>query len=302
MTSLLSFPFLKLPPELQGHILEYAADSNSGKASSLALISRFAAQYVQPRIFRKVCLGNRTGPEDLESKDKNIPTSLAKDFLALHVKYLCITDNVEGNLAAAVVSACTGVVDLLLWADLWGDLGEITVEDRQEQCSKLLHSLPLRHFSCRYDHLREVEAFSGSSFHPWFHTLTHLKIFYAAVDDIEEYFKVPLLKQLTSLTHLCLAPDIGFGDPFVESGLLSVLDARPSLQILVVHVYLEELLQELLEKPCVEPRIVYQLVPSGEEAITDWEAHWEGTPTMWTEAEEVVLKRRPRTPEFQQGL
>ncbi|KAH6917805.1 hypothetical protein BKA70DRAFT_1393670 [Coprinopsis sp. MPI-PUGE-AT-0042] len=292
MDSLPSFPFLKLPPELQGRILEYAADISVGNASNLALVSRFAAQYVQPRIFRNVYLGSRTGPEDLECEDMSIPTSLPKGFLALHVKYLRMTAYVEGNLAAAVVSACTGIIDLLLWADLWGYLGEITVEDRQEQCSRLLHSLHLQRFSCRYDHLWNVEAFSGSSFHPWFHTLTHLKIFYAAVDDIEEHFTVPLLKQLTSLTHLCLAPEPGFGNTFSESGLLAVLDARPSLQILVAQVYLEGLLQELLEKPWVEPRIVYQLDLSGEEAIADWEAHLEGKPTMWMKAEECVRKRR----------
>ncbi|KAH6917803.1 hypothetical protein BKA70DRAFT_1433 [Coprinopsis sp. MPI-PUGE-AT-0042] len=271
MSSLPSFPFLKLPPELQGCILEYAADSSSGKASNLALVSRSAARYVQPRIFRRLCLPGRI--PYLRPNDTKIPTSLAEGFLALHVKHLCITGQVLTDEAAAVLAACTGVIDLVLWADFSNDG---TVEDLQGLCSKLLLPLALRRLTCRYDHLSDVEACPGSSPHPWLQTLTH--------------FTVPLLKHLTSLTHLCLSPDsVLHGETFSEPALVAVLEARPSLQILLIQI---PLWRVHLERPCVDPRIVYRREPLGVEAISDWEGHWEGTANKWTEADECVREKR----------
>ncbi|KAH6917802.1 hypothetical protein BKA70DRAFT_1245326 [Coprinopsis sp. MPI-PUGE-AT-0042] len=240
---------------------------------------------VQPRIFRWVCLGKDSAIYP-KSEGANIPASIPKDFLAHHVKHLCITGRVASNHLPSILSACTGVIDLALWVR---SLDGLITEDREGFRSKLLHALPLQRLFCHSLLLSDLQSHPSSPPPRWFQSLTHLTIYYSGNATIEQHFRVPLLSHLESLTHLCLCR--ASDTISEESAPLLVLQTRPSLRILMIWVGSKALHQQLSEKPYLDARIVYRRSLAGQSMIFTWENNWEPG-NMWSQAEDVVRRRQ----------
>ncbi|KAH6902033.1 hypothetical protein BKA70DRAFT_1405349, partial [Coprinopsis sp. MPI-PUGE-AT-0042] len=134
----MTFSFSSLPPELQALIFELATDGDPENAPNLSLVSRSAAEWVQPRMFHTIVLQTPSSAHSLQLK--------SLELLYLHGKRLCVTyGSMSMDEANIVLSICTGVVDLAFWLS-WpeGDsIGTTTVD--KSTMALALSQLPLWH-------------------------------------------------------------------------------------------------------------------------------------------------------------
>ncbi|KAH6917794.1 hypothetical protein BKA70DRAFT_1245309 [Coprinopsis sp. MPI-PUGE-AT-0042] len=131
-----SFPFSSLPEELQCHIFEDAVDEDPEGAWDLALVSRSAAAWVQPRIFREVVLSlnpHSRQPGQILLRDLQTKPD---QFLAAHLKRLCMPyESISLEAAVQLLTPCIGVVDLAMWIEFgtWGELPDGQAEEDEKE-------------------------------------------------------------------------------------------------------------------------------------------------------------------------
>ncbi|KAH6877410.1 hypothetical protein BKA70DRAFT_1127608 [Coprinopsis sp. MPI-PUGE-AT-0042] len=293
----MAFPFSSLPPELQALIFEVAADGDLENSSNLSLVSRSAATWqtnlphyssstrVQPRMFHTIVLQTPSSAHSLQLK--------SPDFRHLHVKRLCITfDSMSMEQASAVLSTCTGIVDLAFWlAWLEGEsisIGNSTAVDRPSM-ARVISQLLLRRAELPYEQLVEIEReyLRIGSLPGWCMTLTHLEVLYWSLSSKDGHILIPLLQHLESLTHLALDWRIFTPALHERVDIASFLETRPSLQIVLVDT---EGGQVPDDHTPIDIRIVYMPIIDSEDPVEEWLGHG----SKWEMAEKTVERRRRR--------
>ncbi|KAH6879985.1 hypothetical protein BKA70DRAFT_1344533 [Coprinopsis sp. MPI-PUGE-AT-0042] len=298
MSNLSTFPFSSLPDELQGYIFEIAVDDNPQDALNLTLVSRGANAWVQPRMFHQVILSPSTQsrrpgcmfPRDIQQKPEG--------FLAAHLRRLCMPHK-STNLAVAVelLACCTGLVDLAVWISFTILDGEVSLDRRKEEemlvaqlCSALGSLHGLRCLSFAYQNLVRLEPSMMKSPPVWFANLKYLALIYW--EDPGNLLPVPLLGHMQSLTHLSLLPPALSSLRVQNEGfdLVSVLEARPTLQVVLILLR-GHASNRLLTTAPADIRIIYRrYLRVG--AIEYWEKQHDD---KWRTAEEEIARRRAST-------
>ncbi|KAH6902031.1 hypothetical protein BKA70DRAFT_678635 [Coprinopsis sp. MPI-PUGE-AT-0042] len=276
----MTFPFSSLPPELQALTFELAADGDPENASNLSLVSRSTATWVQPRMFHTIVLQTPSSAHSLQLK--------SSDFLHLHVKRLCITfDSMSMEEASAVLSTCTGIVDLAFWL-AWLEVESIDSSTKASM-ARVISQLPLRRVELPYEQLVEIEReyLRIGSLPGWCMTLTHLEVLYWSLSSKDGHILIPLLQHLESLTHLALDWRIFTPALHERVDIASFLETRPSLQIVLVDT---EGGQVPDDHTPIDIRIVYMPIIDSEDPVEEWLGHG----SKWEMAEKTVERRRRR--------
>ncbi|KAH6917793.1 hypothetical protein BKA70DRAFT_1088373 [Coprinopsis sp. MPI-PUGE-AT-0042] len=279
------FPFSSLPDEIQGHILEIAVDDNPQDVLNLTLVSRRAAAWVQPRLFREVVLS--TGVRHSRWPRHMILSDLQqrpKQFLAAHLKRLCVLYNAI-SLADVVelLPSCTGVVDLAVWIEFAERGSGLSAE--LFICLNSFHGLKVLSFV--NDNLLWLERSKPTSPPLWCANLKYLDLIYWK--DPGRALPVPLLGYMESLTHLSLSPPTLAKEVVEEFDVSSALRTRPTLE--VVLILLDRVAHELLVAVPSDIRVVYRR-HSALEPSRYWKSQKRG---QWPTAEEEIARRRAAT-------
>ncbi|KAH6902048.1 hypothetical protein BKA70DRAFT_678931 [Coprinopsis sp. MPI-PUGE-AT-0042] len=281
----MAFPFSDLPPELQALIFELAADGDSKNALNLSLVSRSAAEWVQPRMFHTVVLQTPSSAHSLQLK--------SPEFIHLHVKRLCITySSMSMDEANIVLSTCTGVVDLafwLAWPEANSNSNPPTVD--KPTIARALSQLPLQHAELPYEQLVEIERESlrTGSFPGWCTTLTHLEVIYWSLSSKDGHIVIPLLQHLDALTHIALNWYVFDPELHERVDIASFLETKPTLQIVLVDAEQGSVPDD--HTP-IDIRIVYlPVVDDSEDPVDEWLGHG-GVRSKWTMSEKTVERRR----------
>ncbi|KAH6902050.1 hypothetical protein BKA70DRAFT_678961 [Coprinopsis sp. MPI-PUGE-AT-0042] len=277
----MAFPFTCLPPELQAHIFELSVDGDPENAPNLSPVSRSAATWVHPRMFHTIAIQVLPSLRSLQLK--------SSEFLHLHVKRLCITfDSMSMDDASNILSTCTGVVDLAFWL-AWpeGKDATSTVIDKPSM-ARVLSNLPLRRIELPYEQLIEIERESlhTGSLPGWCTTLTHLEILYWGLSYKGGHILVPLLQNLSALTHLGLDWRIFTPSIHEQVDIASFLEMKPLFQVVLVETDEGQVLED---HTSIDIRIVY--MTEGEDPVKEWVGRGSKA-NKWTLAEEEVARRR----------
>ncbi|KAH6917797.1 hypothetical protein BKA70DRAFT_1554005 [Coprinopsis sp. MPI-PUGE-AT-0042] len=297
MPSFNTFPFSSLPEEIQGCIFEIAVDGNRGDALNLSLVSRTAAAWVLPCIFRQVILSPNPDsrwpgtmlPRDLEQKPK--------DFLAAHVKRLCMAHtSISLTGAVGLLASCAGLVDLAIWIEFTTrcyDSDEELPSGQKDEDEKraieffqnTLNSLPgLQSLSFVYDNLMQLERSVATSGPPaWCARLRYLDLVYWS--GTARTLPISLLKEMESLTHLSFAPAAFNSRAKDEFDVLSALEVRPTLR--VVLILLDDVPEVITAAP-LDIRIIYRPHRGGE-PMKQWKNQYD---SKWIPAEAEIARRR----------
>jgi hypothetical protein len=257
-------------------------------------------------MFRQVTLSpNRSSrwpgtmfPHDLQRK--------SKDFLAAHVKRLCMPyHSMRLKGALEILASCTGLVDLAIWIDFTtrpydmdsddeSDDSLADPEDSGEKDDRLaaeffqgtLKSLDgLRNLSFIYDNLGGLQHFIATEPNPpgWCARLKYLDLVYWS--EAARELPIAILTEMKSLTHLSFSPaalDPSAKDDFE---VLSVLEARPTLQVVLI---LLDNVEGVLALSSSDVRVIY--CPNrGIEPSKYWKEQYE---SKWIPAEEEIARRR----------
>jgi hypothetical protein len=214
------------------------------------------------------------------------------EFFSLHVKRLCITYGaVTMAQATQILSTCTSIFDLAFWIE-WpsdhgsGDSGSSTpLAHEKLSMARVLSQLPaLRRLELPYEHLVEIER--AGNLPCWSSTLTHFEVVFWNFSSKEGRISVPLLRDLVSLTHLCIIWQEYDLEVHEKGDVASILESRPSLQVVLVDVE-EEIIPD--DHVPVDVRIVYRT--EGDDPVVEWRDQ-EPMAGKWAVAEEVIARRR----------
>ncbi|KAH6915779.1 hypothetical protein BKA70DRAFT_469960 [Coprinopsis sp. MPI-PUGE-AT-0042] len=292
MTTFTPLPFASLPEELQGYIFELAADGDPKDAPDLMLVSHLAAAWVRPRIFREaVVSSSRRFPFASESKKLLGPE--AKRLLPPHLRRLCVAwRSLTLKEVLQVVPTFEHLVDLAVWIEfprterLPFDVR--TDEELVAQVFGTLDSLiSLRRLSFVYESMSRLGAAVAPSLAPaWCTRLKYLELIYW--HDPGDALPIPFLVHMEALTHLSLLPPMFFVREEHEPALLSALEVRPSLQVMLIQ--LRQVDEEVLHSVPGDARIVYHRHLEGDPI-----KHWRNQDEefgKWATAEAVVARRR----------
>lgn len=213
---------------------------------------------------------------------------LPKDFLALFVKRLCLSINVDVSSAARVLQACSGVLSLRLAC--WVDLINLTSPTSLPTIfTPLIAILPLKHLSIRIDHFNDLMRDAPSYKQPrWCARLTHLALlFWVGQDECTPQG----LSTLASLTHLSLHAldngSAGHSDEYVSDILNSCMHLK-MLMVIRLPLYLEP---QPRTTRLTDPRVVWMPYPEDIDVVSNWEAPSRGLPDIWSRGEDIVRKQ-----------
>jgi hypothetical protein len=227
-------------------------------------------------------------------KDSHLGSVLLKPshFLCLHVKRVCITYGAI-TMAQAIqfLSTCTNILHLALWLEwpseqVYNDRysGRSLAQDKLSMIRVLSQLHSLRRVELPYEQLVEIEPPAGSLIR-WGSTLTHFEFIHWDFSSKDEHIRVPLLRDLVSLTHLFIGWQ-QYDLEMHEKDVMSILEAKPSLQVALV--YTEEGMIPDDHIP-VDARIVYRT----EVDNPVWQWRDQGPMVgKWVEAEEEIARRR----------
>jgi hypothetical protein len=282
----------RLPSELERIIFEIAAFSYKATALQLVLIARRVQTWIEPIIYQTVMLGLDSSTagltEDLFMRTLN---SRPSDFFATHVKTLLFASSFNVEIAVDVLLKCTGVVCIGFWINpprfRKANLRPILDNDslRPRLLSMDLEELTLSHDACLTRPFFDLHFFSH---------VTHLEVTTDEGWKEESYFHL-----LPSLTHL------GF-DLFYQNdktldytNVQDILSKCKSLVVLAFFVIHDD-------PPCRYPTLLAfedpRLVVVVENAPTPYST-WENTfQSTWTDAEDLVAKRKAKYKEDQKAV
>ncbi|KAH6902029.1 hypothetical protein BKA70DRAFT_1308061 [Coprinopsis sp. MPI-PUGE-AT-0042] len=278
----MAFPFSSLPPELQAHIFELAADGDHINAPNLSLVSRSAATWVHPRMFHTVSIQNQYSLRSLQLK--------SCEFLRLYVKRMCITYGaMTMEEASQILSTCTDIVDLAFWL-AWPSESTTGIAfdiKRKASIARSLSQLPLQRVEITYEHLLGIERQSVllGSLPGWCTTLTHLEVLFWRLSSATNHIVVPLLQHLHALTHLCITWPPFIPELHEQVDIASILIQKPSLKFILVDT--EQVSDSYIP---IDIRIVY-LATAGNDPDEEW-ADRGARVSKWTLAEQEVARRR----------
>ncbi|KAH6902042.1 hypothetical protein BKA70DRAFT_1308128 [Coprinopsis sp. MPI-PUGE-AT-0042] len=225
----MTFSFSDLPPELQALIFEVATDGDPENAPNLSLVSRSAAEWVQPRMFHIVVLQT---PSSVHSLQLESP-----EFLHLHVKRLCITfGSVTMDDASAILSICTGTVDLAFWLAYPEGSNTSNANVDKPSMARVVSQLPLQRTELPCEQLVQIERehLRTGSLPVWCTTLTNLKVLYWHLASMDDHIFVPLLQHLDALTHLAIDWCMFIPELHERVNIASFLETKPLLEIVIV--------------------------------------------------------------------
>lgn len=197
--------------------------------------------------------------------------SMPDNFLAKHVRHLCLSISVSNVNAERILSVCTGTTDLAFWVDYIGVTDGLSIAPLLSPLRLCRLSIELKHFDA---------LFSDTSIRrAWCDSLTHLDIIFWN-DELSP--DIPHLNHLSSLTHLALR--LRHNQPREES-LLNILSYQ---QLKVIIIYDEPDSQEEVIWT-TDPRVVYLPYPAN--VITEWEAQArQDDMCSWSRAERAIRK------------
>jgi hypothetical protein len=236
---------------------------------------------VLPRIFRDVVIRGSVSLGAIPSGSMSLQALQAKPahFLSAHLKRLCIpyqTTSLE--TAVGLLNSCTGLVGLGVWINFTtsGQNPEETLVSVDKFFSSLESLHDLRHLSFVEDNLVLLK-WDPKSPPAWCARLKYLELNYWRGP---RKLSVPLLKQMTSLTHLTLLPPGGQTEPFD----VMLFEARPTLQVVLILLYsgARDRVLPILLPPDI--RIIYREITG---AIDEWRNN-----DRWQTAEEEIARRK----------
>jgi hypothetical protein len=208
------------------------------------------------------------------------------EFLRVHVKRLCLTFGaISMDAASEVLSTCESLVDLAFWLGWSSGRRRTTPNIDKSTMAHVISQLPrLRRAELPYEQLVEIEK--AQSLPLWSTNLTHLEVLYWTLSSTGKHIDVPLLRELTSLTHLCIDWRFYVVEIHEKEDVTQFLTVKPSLQVLVIDTGEGQIADG--HKP-IDIRVVYYV--EDEDPVDEWKD--EGPrPGKWTWAEAEVANRR----------
>ncbi|KAF4618203.1 hypothetical protein D9613_011534 [Agrocybe pediades] len=267
MSATASFPFERLPVELQREIFVVAATSDPRDALQLVFVAKRVHEWVQPIVYEMVTLGANDALLFLRTM-----ASVPPKFLEHRVKKMCLTVSVRAQNARRILSTCTGVVDLAFWVDYIGIFPDDPISLFISPLRLQRLSIEIKHFKTLFTDLETRQT--------WWDTLTHLDLVFWTHDDEPA---APELCQLSSLTHLSLR--LRHSHPTTQS-LTAILLACRCLKVLIILDDPDSSDTEDTISP-MDPRIVWMPYPVN--IVQDWEAQAKNEPhCIWSRAEDLV--------------
>ena len=201
--------------------------------------------------------------------------SRAPEFFATHVKSLCLTFTVEIEQAQAILSVCTGLVDLAYWILSKPPLFSFVAQMRPRRLSINVGGL--------------IGESNLQLSHPFFSNITHLRL----IDDWRQWTKWSAgFVHLHRLTHLKLASDSFDRDAIssVSTALRVILNGCKSLQVCILAV-MSEAKSENLSYHLHDRRLV--IMENTLSPVAEWEASICGNRSLchWLLAEDIINGR-----------
>ncbi|KAJ7689440.1 hypothetical protein B0H17DRAFT_1202331 [Mycena rosella] len=269
-----------LPPELELHIFESVAKASPYDAAlrlTLMLVARRVQIWVEPLAYHCLVFSKTNSWTRL----KRIAESKPPEFLARHVKSICMPISTVSILEAAeILSACTGVERLACWIDHGVTALPQSIPVQSLALSRL--SIELSHFLALPAALPSLHA-----------QLTHLELIYWEA-HAEHYPATVDLARFPRLTHLALRSDAArFHWPLemVESLKRSCLHLRMLVLLDYVLGASDSVVRGLNDRRVV--RVITEV------ALHDWEPgaksfhEWEirmGEADMWARGEDIIQR------------
>ncbi|KAF7290916.1 hypothetical protein HMN09_01270100 [Mycena chlorophos] len=254
-----------LPPELEYLIVELALRNKSPDSATRTALSTVARRFsiwvdeVWDEVVHETILidSSHTANSFLENVKGG----------TLHpkvVKFLCITYGVPSETAASIAEMCTEVKALAMWAIC-------------RESTTLFAALSHLHLS-----LLSIELSQLKLLPPVSNWLQVRRLDLVLFQDPEVHEFVSALGRLPALTHLCFLMDQA-----TEAHIVGVLDACPTLQVVVVLVHTQ---YEWRLPFAIDERVV--VLPNVNGVLKEWHAKVDGEQNVWTTAEEVIAERR----------
>jgi len=278
---------VKLPVELERVIFELAALSRPVVIPKFMLVAWYVNKWVEPLLYRTIVFENPVEGYPAFNKDillraiQSKPASFSRDSVR-HLNFIAdYSDNISRADGKTIISACRGVVDLLVTnGSILSDAFTTNPPPLKKLC------VPLRHLFYRGPVNLTTPNPSVNFAHPIFSQLTHLDVG-GLVQKDSDADNMAGLAALRQLTHL------SFNAFRIFSVFHRILTSSTSLRILVLLMQHKDtsktqgakgnelLLQDM--RFVVMPRI---------KRHTDWQMEVHAGRDYWTRAEDFVARRR----------
>ncbi|KAJ7760782.1 hypothetical protein B0H14DRAFT_3511012 [Mycena olivaceomarginata] len=277
----------RLPPELEIQIFESVARDSPYDAAQrlrLMLVARRVKIWVEPFVYPCLAFSRVNNWDRL----KHIVATKPRDFLARHVKSICMPlHTVTMQEASEILSACTGVERLACWINhMAGEALAIPQSIPIQGLALSRLSIELSHFLCLPADLPHTHA-----------SLTHLELVYW--EEHAEHYPATLdLARFPYLTHLALRNEaLRFQWPLQLAR--SMKDSCGRLKVMVL-VDFEVGSAEMVRRALSDVRAVVVL---SQVVLHDWEPmaktfpEWSlrlGKGDMWARGEDIIRRNMPR--------
>ncbi|KAF7290915.1 hypothetical protein HMN09_01270000 [Mycena chlorophos] len=250
-----------LPPELECLIVKLALRNKSVEFATRQALSNVARRFriwVDEVPVHETILIDTSDAADSFLENAKKGTLNPKD-----VKFLCITHGIPFEDAASIAEMCTQVTALALWA---------ICRESPTLFAALSH-LQLWLLSIELSQLKLIPPVSN-----WLQ-VRRLDLVLYKYPEVHDF--VSTLGRLPVLTHLCFLMD-----QITEAHIVGVLDACPTLQVVVVLTYSQ---YESRLPFAVDNRVV--VLPNVDGVLKEWHAKVDGEQNVWTVAEKVIAER-----------
>ncbi|KAF8211007.1 hypothetical protein K438DRAFT_1959209 [Mycena galopus ATCC 62051] len=264
------------PPELEREVFEICAVSRPVTIPKLMLVARRVKEWVEPLLYRIICLGRRPPTGFPEYLIENIMLAIrAKPpgFFEAAVRCLMVDDFQDPDEIDQILDVCTGVQRLFIYdaPDSWLDR---------------IVSFPLERLHLNYcDSLQFMRVLAPE--HTLCRRLTHLEIT-GGMDDTHA-----VCDALIALPHLS---HLAFSDrPFVHS-CPQLLESCKRLRALVCQALDAEEIQmhrAVLERDVRFVQFSWYFRRRNGRTV-DWHIGAQGGVDSWTQIECFIAKRRSR--------
>ncbi|KAJ2932151.1 hypothetical protein H1R20_g4940, partial [Candolleomyces eurysporus] len=292
--------FSELPQDIARTVFELAAEAGDGL--SCALVSKQVQSWVEPIIYRSVCLSGYSVIEPLHRTLTDPNTSKPAEYFAQHVKFLAVLTFAMESKVINILRACTGVRVLASWGPSFGS------DAMREFLSSSLSPSRLS-IVAEANLLPQARRRTDFSL-PIFQSLTHLELLCVSEDEWKHW---DCLSSLSNLTHLSL--DYATVDLQNNEGTRRALALCPtSLRIFVIGISPwafsngNESEAQAINNGDVDPRAImacwekpggnvrmsryeYALCCSSQDRMNEWMGKTTGK-DFWELAEEIVERRR----------
>ncbi|KAJ7142715.1 hypothetical protein C8R44DRAFT_726045 [Mycena epipterygia] len=269
-------PAPTLPPELERHIFEIAAFIHPKSMSALVQVAQRAQIWVEPLLYRVLCIGSRPGHIPVETI-RRLMDSRPPSFFHDHVRHVSVDlapDQMDDILR--LFTLCDATVNVLLF----------------QRCPDLLPRvgvLPLQRLSAFALYLCAGHTGPDLS-HPAFKTITHLDLYgVAGVDagDRRGWEIWSRLAEMPCLTHLSVQNRAFAGNLYY--GALRDCKSLEALAVIFSNANILEAFVASYAALATDPRLVMLVVMN---RPRDWEMGAKGDEDSWVRVDELVRRRR----------